>query len=154
MSVEESGALLQSIANTFRCAGILVYEQIHPHDAFGQTMQKNLLARGCPLLSLLEYPELADQKRRFENFGWSSCEALDMLQVWDELLDCVENRTVERLEMFDELEEWRLIQSHYCLVLATFQRDSAGPGFSWSNIPLRRPVPALPERRNELPFVE
>jgi hypothetical protein len=23
---------------------------------------------------------------------------------------------VERLEMFDEFEEWQLLQSHYCLV--------------------------------------
>ena len=31
---------------------------------------------------------------------------------------------VERLEMFDELEEWRLILGHYCL--ATAVKDPAG----------------------------
>lgn len=28
----------------------LTYEQIHPHDQFGQTMMHNLRLRGCPLL--------------------------------------------------------------------------------------------------------
>jgi len=29
---------------------------------------------------------------------------------------------VEKIELFDELEEWRLIQAHYCLVIAVTDR--------------------------------
>jgi hypothetical protein len=124
MSVEESSALLRWISGTFSSAGMLLYEQIHPHDAFGQTMQKNLLARGCPLLSLLQYPTINDQKNRFTSLGWTHVDVLDMLQVWDNILERVDNRRAEHLEMFDELEEWRLIQSHYCFVLATVEKPS------------------------------
>ena len=29
-----------------------------------------------------------------------------------------EKTRIERLEMFDEFEEWELLQSHYCITLA------------------------------------
>lgn len=43
--------------------------------------------------------------------------ALDMNGVYASLLRAApgEVRRVERLEMLDELEEWRLIQAHYCM---------------------------------------
>jgi hypothetical protein len=31
-------------------------------------------------------------------------------------------RSVEKIEIFDELEEWYLIQAHYCLVIAVTDR--------------------------------
>lgn len=38
--------------------------QINPFDAFGKTMIKNLELRGCPLLSISDYPTLNDQRKR------------------------------------------------------------------------------------------
>ena len=32
-------------------------------------------------------------------------------------LDNVERKRIEKLEIFDEFEEWELLQSHYCLCL-------------------------------------
>ena len=46
-----------------------------------------------------------------------------------------------RVEWFDEVEEWYLIQSHYCMVFAT----KAAPGsVSWGLCGLERaPVPGF-----------
>jgi hypothetical protein len=40
-----------------------------------------------------------------------------MTQVW-ESIDQVEKDRVAKLEIFDEFEEWNLLMSHYCLVVA------------------------------------
>ena len=43
-----------------------------------------------------------------------------MDKVYSERLNADNERTrIEKLEMFDEWEEWNLLQGHYCLTLAT-----------------------------------
>jgi tRNA wybutosine-synthesizing protein 4 len=51
--------------------------------------------------------------------GYTFAEAYTMKKVYDEKLDEEEKRRIEKLEMFDEYEEWDLLQNHYCLVLGT-----------------------------------
>lgn len=40
---------------------------------------------------------------------------------------------MEKIELFDELEEWYLIQAHYCLVIAVTDRtlDQAQAALKW-----------------------
>jgi len=59
------------------------------------------------------------KKKRFTDLGYTKLEALDMNQIHTFLLNPAENQRNSRLEIFDELEEWYLIQSHYCIVVAT-----------------------------------
>lgn len=99
-------------------SAFVLYEQIHPHDAFGRTMVRNLGLRGCPLLGIQKYPTLKDQKQRFLERGWSKVSAADMNQVYDEFLDKFELVRIQNLELFDEVEEWRLIQAHYFTLVA------------------------------------
>ena len=40
-----------------------------------------------------------------------------MDKVYSERLDAHEREKIERIEIFDEFEEWVLLQSHYCLTL-------------------------------------
>jgi tRNA wybutosine-synthesizing protein 4 len=40
-------------------------------------------------------------------------------------LDTAERARIEKLEIFDEFEEWDLLQSHYCLALGKRFADSA-----------------------------
>jgi len=40
------------------------------------------------------------------------------LQVYNKCIDPVDRRRIEKLELFDEFEEWRLIQGHYFLAVA------------------------------------
>ncbi|XP_058086785.1 leucine carboxyl methyltransferase 1 homolog isoform X6 [Magnolia sinica] len=63
---------------------------IHPDDAFGEQMIRNL----------------------------EKAVAWDMLQIYNNSIDTREKRRVERLELFDEFEEWHMMQEHYCVAYA------------------------------------
>lgn len=119
---------LQYLQSVFPNSGILVYEQIRPNDPFGSMMVKNLHVsachsnhakeRGCDLLSIRRYPEREDEKSRYAGFGYTCTFCEDMNMLYSRLLDPSEIRRVSRIEMFDEYEEWYLIQSHYCITIA------------------------------------
>ncbi|WIA20144.1 hypothetical protein OEZ85_005994 [Tetradesmus obliquus] len=130
------------------CAAVAIYEQTRPDDAFGATMIANLEARGCPLRSVGSVPRPASQEARLAAAGWAAAAAADMAAVyhgrssgsgsgsssgaaggcggWLRPFWCGERGRIERLELLDELEEWRLMQEHYCLALGV-----TGQGCSW-----------------------
>lgn len=137
----------------YRCAtdsdvAFVLYEQILPDDPFGRTMCDNLRNRGCPLRSIDAHPTLQAQEQRFLSGGWAHAYAVDMISVHvrvcpfrpcgallmcrkGRVLDRDEVKRIERLELFDEFEEWHLIQSHYCICLAgTSERFLSQPTFS------------------------
>lgn len=75
-----------------------------------------MLNRGCELLGLEDCPDEASQENRLREAGFSSYQkSVSMDQVYQRSLDPTERRRIEMLEMFDEFEEWVLLQSHYCL---------------------------------------
>ena len=46
-------------------------------------------------------------------------ESLSMSKVYQQKLnESGEKTRIERLEMFDEFEEWELLQGHYCITLS------------------------------------
>lgn len=49
--------------------------------------------------------------------GMTSSECYDMSQIYAKTLDQQEKARIEKLEIFDEFEEWELLQKHYCLCL-------------------------------------
>jgi len=129
------------------------FDMVRPDDAFGAVMRRNLAARGIVLHGMEAFPDLASQGPRFAEcggggggggVGWSGgVAAADMLSVYSggvsgataagrgcdaaaaPVLDQAEVARVERLEMLDELEEWRMLMSHYCLVLAANSHPAA-----------------------------
>ena len=44
--------------------------------------------------------------------------AWDMLSVYGNFVEAEERRRIERLELFDEFEEWHMMQEHYCIAYA------------------------------------
>jgi hypothetical protein len=57
----------------------------------------------------------------------------------DQWMGSVELRRIAKLEMLDEMEEWRLLASHYCIAWGWERgRDSASPSVNvfedWSDI--------------------
>lgn len=99
----------------FSTSVFVVYEQIYPDDGFGRQMLKNLERKGCPLLGLHDTPTLEAKKKRFLDLGWQRSEALDMDVIYNQHIDPKERKRVERLELFDEFEEWHILQEHYCI---------------------------------------
>jgi len=118
-----SDGLLKWIVETFPNAAFTSYEQILPEDAFGKTMLGHFEARGCPLKSIETYPDVERQEKRYKAQGWSQVEVLDMNDVYYKCLDKETLTKAEKLEIFDEFEEWHLMSAHYCLALVMRMRD-------------------------------
>ncbi len=50
--------------------------------------------------------------------AWSSASCTDMDTIYKAHLDPADKKRIEALEMFDEFEEWVMIQEHYCITVA------------------------------------
>jgi hypothetical protein len=66
------------INKEFNLCFIFDYEMYNPNDRFGQMMVKNFSVRGCPLIGIGKYPQLEDQKKRYETAGFKRTEVHTM----------------------------------------------------------------------------
>ena len=124
MEPEHSDRVIEWIASTLPQAAFVLYEQILPSDPFGKIMVRNIASRGCPLKSIAMYPGLEEMCERFRTQGWQWAVAKDMDVLYKHMLDREEKARTERLEMFDEFEEWHLLMQHYCLLFAAVDRTT------------------------------
>eukprot|EP00924_Labyrinthula_sp_SR-Ha-C_P016902 maker-scaffold_6-snap-gene-18.48-mRNA-1 protein AED:0.02 eAED:0.02 QI:44/1/1/1/1/1/3/106/365 len=116
---EKSLPILKMISENFTCGFVFVYEQIRPDDAFGKVMTDNLMRRGCPLKGLVAHKTPEMQVQRFEEkAGFTKCYCRDMNDIYYKYLNRELVRKTEKVEIFDEFEEFHLMQAHYCIVLA------------------------------------
>ena len=96
--------------------GIVLYEPINPNDAFGKVMVSNLAARGIVLQTLKKYGSLEAQAARMNSYGFMDSRGADVDHLWEKGVHEMEKERVARLEMVDEVEEWKLLAGHYAVV--------------------------------------
>lgn len=97
--------------------GLVIYEPVRPFDAFGRTMVSNLASRGIHMQTLKRYSSLDAQRQRLRLAGFDRQGARDVHEIWesDAWVPESERERIERLEWLDEVEEWKLLASHYCV---------------------------------------
>jgi tRNA wybutosine-synthesizing protein 4 len=96
----------------------VTYDMITPTDTFGRTMSKNLTSARFRVPGFTDYPTLESQRERFLRNGWTDAKSITMLSVYDHHIGREERHRVARLEIFDEIEEWQMLMSHYSLTVA------------------------------------
>eukprot|EP00350_Pseudokeronopsis_sp_OXSARD2_P000811 CAMPEP_0170547666 /NCGR_PEP_ID=MMETSP0211-20121228/6043_1 /TAXON_ID=311385 /ORGANISM="Pseudokeronopsis sp., Strain OXSARD2" /LENGTH=74 /DNA_ID=CAMNT_0010852815 /DNA_START=653 /DNA_END=877 /DNA_ORIENTATION=- len=73
-------------------------------------MLENLEERGISLKGIHEHPSTESQKKRMiEIVKMTEAECHSMNEVYSKLLNKEEKSKIEKLEMFDEFEEWELL---------------------------------------------
>lgn len=95
---------------------ILLYEPLHPTDAFGRTMLSNLSGRGIVMPGLEAFPTLEAHGERLKEVGFEAWEGATVREVWDTRVSREEKARLRRMEMVDEEEEWVLLAGHYGVV--------------------------------------
>lgn len=95
--------------------GLVLYEPINPHDAFGKVMESNLAARGIVLQTLRKYGSLESQAARMKAYAFEGSGGADINTLWEKGVEEKEKERVAGLEMVDEVEEWELLAGHYCV---------------------------------------
>ena len=96
---------------------IIVYFSVQ-HIFLGAMMVRNIKMRGCPLKSIVDFPTAKSLQARYMKLGYRHVHVRDMNDVYYTYLNAQDRQRAEKLELFDELEEWHLIQGHYCLTMA------------------------------------
>lgn len=119
MEPEHSDALISHLGSFFTDEKCFInIEHVSPGDEFGKQMVMNIAARGSPLLGLRKYTTVESQRQRFLKNGWTSVDATTMLQAFRNRLTKQENNRLQRVEMLDEFEEFHMLMTHYCVVIA------------------------------------
>ena len=114
--------LLLFLANSTEACFCLL-EQYLPNGAyhpFAQTMLKHFDKLRTPLKSVHSYPSLTDQRQRFISCGWSHVLTRSLWDLWSDecFLPAHQRLELNKVEAFDEWEEFALFASHYFLLIA------------------------------------
>ncbi|CRH01529.1 leucine carboxyl methyltransferase, putative [Plasmodium relictum] len=119
LETESSDFLIKKLSELMKNTScIIVYEQVNPNTAFGKIMIDNFSSRGISLKSIYKYNNLDLQLKRFKSLGWFNVYISDMNEIYDYHISNEEKKKIEKIEMFDEFEEWRLLQNHYFMLVA------------------------------------
>jgi tRNA wybutosine-synthesizing protein 4 len=120
LSPEHSDPLLAGFPRGFPRCAFAGYEPFRLDDPFGAVMKRNLEARGCPMLGAAARRDPDASARRFVSapLGWAAARCFDLNEVHDHAPSAADRARVARIEMLDEVEEWRIILAHYAITVA------------------------------------
>ncbi|KAK7978545.1 leucine carboxyl methyltransferase 2 [Apiospora saccharicola] len=130
METEAADSVIQW-ASTLGHAEFCLLEQIlpdGPDHPFADMMVRHFHKMRAPIKSVNQYPTLQAQQARFQRLGWVHADAQSLWGAWssERYLTPAERRKMDRIEPFDEWEEFAIFVSHYCID-AEMDVLSAGP---------------------------
>ncbi|KAI2642007.1 leucine carboxyl methyltransferase [Xylaria nigripes] len=147
--METSGADgVISWASSLGQAEFCLLEQIlpdGPDHPFAKTMLSHFDKLNTPLKSVFEYPHLETQKSRFSRLGWSHVEVASLWQIWtnNKWISASKRQELDKVEPFDEWEEFALFAGHYCLVIARNFAIDADSGDNSNSVVIKSVAPQL-----------
>ncbi|KAK8086153.1 leucine carboxyl methyltransferase 2 [Apiospora phragmitis] len=149
METEAADSVIQW-ASSLGYAEFCLLEQILPDGAghpFAQMMVRHFNKLRTPIKSVNKYPTLRTQQERFNRLGWVHVDAQSLWGAWsnDMYLTAEERLKLDKIEPFDEWEEFAIFVSHYCIVSAHTR-----PGV----LPPCRNLTVEGERDNSIPSLE
>lgn len=119
MALDDSTNVLKYFREVLKELTIALYEPMSLHDKFGEMMEENLGRRGLYLPSVDVIGTLDAQKRRLQALGgFADVGAVNLWEVYQTWLTTEDRIRSSRLELLDEIEELRLLLSHYCIAWA------------------------------------
>lgn len=98
------------------CNAWFSYDMLHLQDSFGQMMIKNLQRAAIQVPGISLFPSLMKQEDLFSILGWEKVSCMSMLDYYNRLT-LEEKDSMNKIERFDEMEEWNLVLSHYSFSL-------------------------------------
>lgn len=131
MKPEQADQIIELCSKTTH-SHFLMLEQLTPasgDDPFAHQMLKHFNKNRSPLQSVVKYQSVDSQTQRFNSLGFSQVNAGDMFQLWCSLDESTRS-ALQRIEPFDELEEFHLFAHHYVILHA------ANEPFAFDEFPL------------------
>ncbi|EZG80167.1 putative leucine carboxyl methyltransferase [Gregarina niphandrodes] len=122
---------MRSISSYCRSYCLISYDMFNVYDRFGRVMKENLNRRGCEILSTSRFRSVSEIRdhvtqllpsRSVDGGSGPVVKAVDMDTYYSKYITAIEKFRIEQLELFDEMEEWRLIQEHYFVLALTNMR--------------------------------
>lgn len=117
LNPSKCNAILEWISR-FNQSELLVFEQSNFLDSFGKTMVNNLKGKGIQIQNAHDYPTIESQLNRLVAKGFTIAECLNMEEAFRKFISIEDQSRIAKLELFDEIEEWLLVSSHYYFILA------------------------------------
>ncbi|CAB4256822.1 similar to Saccharomyces cerevisiae YOL141W PPM2 AdoMet-dependent tRNA methyltransferase also involved in methoxycarbonylation [Maudiozyma barnettii] len=114
-----------SISSHLPNAHFVMLEQLieqGPYEPFSKQMLKHFKKNDSPLQSVTTYNTIDSQRLRFEKYGFKNVNVGNMLHLWN-AISKETRETIEKIQPFDELEEFHLFCHHYMLCHATNDTD-------------------------------
>lgn len=111
-------SLIKEFSKSIQESFWITYDMLNPNDIFGQTMLRNISCAGYEVPGFTDFPSVESLSERFSSLNWENVKTINMLQAYNKLISSEEKVRVNKLQIFDEIEEWELLMSHYSLTIA------------------------------------
>ncbi|OQS03983.1 hypothetical protein THRCLA_03737 [Thraustotheca clavata] len=109
-------SLLQWASSTIKDATLVAYDPITLNSSFGAQLSSYFKAKGCTLRSV--HSTIQEQEKQLIDLGWGSLRLYNMNAIYSVLAQPSERERMEKLEPFDEYEDWISCNHHYGFTVA------------------------------------